>query len=313
MHLDEFTKRGESVSSLINDLKGGRMPQALLISGETGIGKRTLAGQLAAALLCSGDGSKPCGTCRNCKKMRDGSHPDFYEIKKPPQKNSISIEQLRDVLDVLSRYAFQGGNRVILCSEAEAMTQNAQNCILKSLEEAAQNTYFILVTGAENALLPTIRSRCRILRMSPLPDDEVVRILREELHVPPDKARTLAEYAEGSIGRARESLENEEFWQIEKLVEDTFLSIRELREIPVKAKLLKDMKDKGEQMLDILCQKLRKAQRRQEYDDQKSTVMHLSEAAEEARRMMRTYVGWQAVVEKLLMDFSEEKGKWQQS
>ena len=102
------------------------MAHATLLSGESGIGKKTLARLLAQGLLCRGEGTRPCGQCRDCKRFLARTHPDaLFPVPAPKEKN-IKIDALRQVIDALSRHSLEGGNRVILIENAERMTP-AQN------------------------------------------------------------------------------------------------------------------------------------------------------------------------------------------
>ena len=159
-----------------------RLPHALLLTGEAGIGKLAFARHLAQSLLCEqGDlARRPCGECDACRWYLAGNHPDFRELtpvvedegeeegskaKKKPSAY-ITIEQVRDLNDFVNLSAHRGGRRVTLIHPAEVLNAAAANALLKTLEEPPAGAMFILVSHQWRRLLPTIRSRCRRFPMA---------------------------------------------------------------------------------------------------------------------------------------------------
>ena len=144
-------------------LAGGRMPHGLLLHGPDGVGKERFAAVLAAGLFCRQriDGLTPCGACPDCALSRAGSHPDLHWLRKPEDKKSIGVDQVREVCDALGMTSMRGGYRVAIISPASIMTTSAQNALLKTLEEPAPRTLLVLVTSRPSQLLPTLRSRCQ--------------------------------------------------------------------------------------------------------------------------------------------------------
>lgn len=155
-----------------------RMPHALLLSGPRGIGKLEFARALSAGLLCesSGEEGEACGQCLACRWFEQGNHPDFRSLRPDAEaaeegeegKNDgkrggreITIDQVRSLDDFLHVGTHRHGKRIILVEPAEAMNRPAANALLKSLEEPADGTLFLLVSHAPDRLLPTVRSRCR--------------------------------------------------------------------------------------------------------------------------------------------------------
>ncbi|MGQ5523428.1 DNA polymerase III subunit delta' [Chitinimonas sp. PSY-7] len=164
--------------------QGERQHHALLITGESGIGKLAFGRHLAKTLLCeSADLAKPCSVCDACRWLEAGNHPDFRELApavddeeaegdtKAKKKPSawITIDQVRELNDFVHLSAHRGGLRVTLVQPAEAMNLAAANALLKTLEEPPPGAMFILVSHQWRRLLPTIRSRCRQLAL-PVPD-----------------------------------------------------------------------------------------------------------------------------------------------
>jgi DNA polymerase-3 subunit delta' len=144
-------------------LEGGRLPHGLLLHGPEGVGKERFAGVLAAGLFCRQRvaGLTPCGACPECALSRAGSHPDLHWLRKPEDKKSIGVDQVREACDELGMTSMRGGYRVAIVSPASIMTTAAQNALLKTLEEPAPRTLLVLVTARPSQLLPTLRSRCQ--------------------------------------------------------------------------------------------------------------------------------------------------------
>ncbi len=138
-----------------------RLPHALLFSGAHGIGKQSLADALIARTLCVDPGEYACGQCHACQMLLSGYHPDLLRISPEDGKRQIRIDAIRQVNDVVSQTAQQGGYRVIVLSPAEAMNVAASNALLKNLEEPGGNILFILLSDVPSRLLPTILSRCQ--------------------------------------------------------------------------------------------------------------------------------------------------------
>ncbi|USD39558.1 DNA polymerase III subunit delta' [Ferrimonas sp. SCSIO 43195] len=138
---------------------GHRLSHGWLLCGGEGIGKHRLALALAHSLLC--EQGKDCGLCRGCQLLAAGNHPDFIELK--PDGKVIKVEQIRALLQELSHTAHQGGARVVVVHQADAMNGASANALLKTLEEPAPGVHILLVSDHVNRLLPTIASRCQRL------------------------------------------------------------------------------------------------------------------------------------------------------
>lgn len=191
-------------------LSSGSVPHAMLFTGMEGIGKRTTARRFAMALHCGSPrtpvkegehGSvRPCGRCHTCQQVAAGHHPDTIEIT--PRKGMLRVDQVRDLLSTLAMKPFGMGQRVVIVTEAHTMNPEAGNALLKVLEEPPAGTILILTAPLRTDLLPTIASRCRHIRFSPLGQDEISILLEREHGLAPGQARTLARMADGSVTRA---------------------------------------------------------------------------------------------------------------
>lgn len=199
---DSLVGHKAQVRELTTLLQEGRLPHALLFTGEAGIGKKLCGQILAAAILCGHE--EPCGVCENCRSMLAGSHPDYYELLPEVRGKStrlIRIEAIREMQTVVSRSAVQAGRRVVLIDDADTMNEPAANSLLKTLEEPEGQVTFILIARDRSALLPTIVSRCMPLSFGTLSLEEVKGELGKR-QLPPLEAEKLAYLADGSLGRA---------------------------------------------------------------------------------------------------------------
>lgn len=313
-------------NALKREMRSGRFSHALLLSGQQGIGKKTLARFLAKGLLCTCDDPslRPCGICRSCKRFESATHANFLTPDLKPTDKSIKIEAIRTILDALSHHSLENGARVVLLENAERMTVQAQNCLLKSLEEAAGNTHFILTADSERSILPTILSRCRIERMQPWEDERIAAELRT-LGLDHGKIAELVSISEGSIGKALSVLQDSVFWNAKENVLKTFFSIRKSSDIPKCLSLLKDKRDDSSLYLEILEQDIARYLRTKaagsEGENSPSphwehasipSLQRILDAVLHARQLRAANVGWQAVAEQLMLIISEEVKTWQQ-
>ena len=180
-------------------LKLQKVSHAYIINGERNSGKKFIAQIFAMALQCTGEGEKPCQVCRSCRQALSENHPDIIWVthEKP---NSIGVEDIRtQVNNDIGIKPYQGPYKVYLMEEAEKMTVQAQNALLKTLEEPPEYGVIILMTSSLEALLPTIQSRCVLLNMRPVRDELVQKYLMEQLQVPDYRAKLCTAFARGNI------------------------------------------------------------------------------------------------------------------
>ena len=197
-----------AVKLLDSSLKNGRLSHAYLFVGPSQVGKMTLALNLAQALNCGND-DKPCGTCSSCKRIMESKHADVQVIA-PAGRAELSIDQIRELERYASLKPFEGGCRVFIIDNAELMSTEAANCLLKTLEEPPPFVYIILLSANERALLSTILSRCQKLELRPVSVSDIKNALIERWSVKPDDARVLARLSSGCTGWAVQASADEE-------------------------------------------------------------------------------------------------------
>ncbi len=230
---------------LRNALESGKISQAYLFAGEEGSGRKTLANRFAMALNCTGEGEKPCMQCESCRKALGSNHPDIITVahEKP---NVIRIDEIRDqVLSTVDILPYESPRKVYIIPDADKMNPNAQNALLKTIEEPPSYAVFLLIATGEEALLPTIRSRCVTLHVKPHPDSLVEEYLMTQLHVPDYEAKIAAAAAQGNIGRARAAIRDEKFIEITR---DTLQLIRRVQDLRPQefVEIIRKMKEEKE-------------------------------------------------------------------
>lgn len=151
----------------------GRLPHALLIAGEAGIGKAALALWLVQRRWCAAD-EPPCLTCPTCRKVSTGNHPDVTLLRREPDEGVLTVDRVREeVVEALALASTEGRGRVVILDGADDLNEEAQNALLKTLEEPPRDSLLVLVTAREERLLDTIRSRCQEVRAHPLAAEEM--------------------------------------------------------------------------------------------------------------------------------------------
>ncbi|MDO5400087.1 MAG: DNA polymerase III subunit [Eubacteriales bacterium] len=177
-----------------------------LISGPVGSGKHTLARLLGAAILCQGRG-KPCLGCGPCRKVMDGSHPDFITVD-DPEKKTVTVDLIRDARADIYIQPNESDHKIYLFPRAQDMGLPGQNALLKVLEEPPKYGVFLLLTDNPDKLLPTVRSRCTELKLLPLSEDVLSRQLRADFPQAAEADISAAvERSGGFLGQARQLLE----------------------------------------------------------------------------------------------------------
>jgi len=176
----------------------GTLPPSLIFSGPDGVGKRATALALAQALNCDKNG---CGECPACRRIARGVHADLL-IVGPGESGTIKVDQIREAIERSAYRPFEGRRRVVIIDEADALMPEAQNALLKTLEEPPPASTFVLVTSRPDLLLPTVRSRCQRLRFGRLSPSDISAVLIRDRGFDAPAAHAAAAAADGSIGRA---------------------------------------------------------------------------------------------------------------
>ena len=195
------------IEQLEHTVASDRIAGAYLFVGPSGVGKETVARYFAQLIFCQQETQPPtaCGTCLACRKMDSGNHPDLQIIR--PDGSTLKIGQIRELQKQIIYEPLEASRKVYILTDVERMNDEAENCLLKTLEEPPAASVLILLTSNMRALLPTTRSRCQILQFHPMPTQELAKILVEQFSVAPEQATALAITADGAIGTARTLIE----------------------------------------------------------------------------------------------------------
>ena len=299
MRFEDFIARPALIEHLRNTFGSGRVNHAYIFAGPEGTGKRTMARICAQALFCQDEpGRRPCGKCAGCCQFQEG-HPDVYTLTLPEKKTQIPVDSVRELLALLSDRPFSGGMRVVLCDQAELLNDFGQNALLKTLEEPPENTVFILCVTSVNALLPTVVSRSQIVRFSPLDDD----ILEKELvkrGANSSDAENIAKYSEGSLGRALNFINDKKLLDLAKNVEEAYKNARSGKDIATVTTSVKASKETAGEVLNCM-----EAVGRSLLKKGNEEGAFLLESVMQARKMLRSNVTWQYVLEWLYMRIAD--------
>ncbi|MDE6975384.1 MAG: DNA polymerase III subunit delta, partial [Lachnospiraceae bacterium] len=245
---------------LENAIRFNKISHAYIISGERNAGKEFIAKTFAMALQCEnrstdqGQEAEPCGECRSCRQALGANHPDIIRIthEKP---NTIGVDDIRTQInnDVAIK-PYSGSKKIYIINEGEKMTAQAQNALLKTLEEPPEYAVILILTANASALLPTILSRCVLLAMKPAKDDQIKKYLMENMEIPDYKADVCVAFARGNLGKARLLAKSEEFDKVkeEAITLLKYIGDMEVHEIVAAIKRINEYKFEVGDYLDIL-------------------------------------------------------------
>ena len=229
----------------------GKVSHALILNGERHTGKEYMARIYAATLQCEKEGLKPCGECRSCKMAATGNHPDIITVthEKP---NSIGVNDIRAKINddiILKPYYSQ--RKIYIVPEASIMTEEAQNALLKTLEEPPAYALIILLADNKERLLPTIHSRCVILNIRPIAAGKIRDYLKSKRSIGGREADVAVAFARGSIGRAEILSSSEEYISLMNSVTELLSHIGEMG-ISEELDFIKKIADNKEMAFDHL-------------------------------------------------------------
>lgn len=220
-----------AVQILQDELKGGRIHHAYLFTGKKGIGKKTVAVEFAKALFCNDEGIDACEKCLSCRKIEHENHPDLI-ITGIEEGDSIKIDQIRELQRQLAFKPYDGQWKVHIIEEADSLTPEAANSLLKTLEEPPHYGIIILLAEELDQLLPTVISRCQKIQFNPLSVEIIEKKLLEE-GCKGEDIKLIARLADGSLGRAFRLVKNADFFVQRKKILENMYKISELDAVKI--------------------------------------------------------------------------------
>ena len=241
---------------LTNAIEQGKISHAYVINGERFSGKEFIANVFAMALQCEHpDGVEPCQECHSCKQALSANQPDIIRVthEKP---NTIGVDDIRTQINTdIAIKPYSSPRKIYIIQEGEKMTAQAQNALLKTLEEPPAYAVILILTTNVDALLPTILSRCVVLNMKPVRDDLVKKYLMEELQIPDYKANVCVAFARGNLGKAKQLASSEEFDHIKEEAVSMLKYVQdmEINEMLAAVKKIQEYKFDVDDYLDILA------------------------------------------------------------
>ena len=310
-----------------NAIASNKVSHAYIINGERNAGKEFIARIFAMTLQCEKGGTEPCNECHSCKQALSHNQPDIIYIshEKP---NSIGVEDIRgQINNDIGIKPYSSPRKIYIMNEGEKMTPQAQNALLKTLEEPPEYAVILILTDNVEALLPTIISRCVVLNMKPVSDTLVKKYLMEELGVPDYKANVCVAFARGNIGKAKLLASSEEFEKVkdEAITLVKYINDMEINEIVKAIKKIMEYKLDVNDYLDILTvwyrdallykatkdvnslvfkneiQQIRKVADRSTYEGIETIV----KALQQARRRLEANVNFDLTMELMLLTIKE--------
>jgi DNA polymerase III subunit delta' len=322
----EYRRLGARYGRLIDQFQASRQVHAYLFAGPQGIGKKTFARYLASVLLCKNEG-KPCGKCSQCRAISEGRHPSVLEIV-PVDGKAVSVDRIRDLVCLSATHTLDGRERIVLIEPAESLTPQAQNCLLKSLEDPDTDVLYFLLSHDMSSILDTVQSRCSVFKLTPWPANLLNEFL-ERLGYPRDAAARAAALSGGNVGEALDILAEQPEGTQESAL-NQLLNVSTAKDTVRCSNLLKDLSVSAEPLMLRLERYLQQCMLVKSgllsADALKGTpwsdtirsaamadLIDLTEQVFQTRKRKMSNVNWQSNIDQLTGKLLEAKHKWQRS
>lgn len=216
MPFKDIKGQDRAILFLKGALENKKVAHAYIFLGPSGIGKKLVAFDFAKALNCDSYelniANTPCGTCLSCRKIESSNHPDILFVRPEKEGASIKIDMIRQVIRDSGIKPYEGRKKVYIIDDADYMTEEASNALLKTLEAPPSDSVLILITGSLDALLDTIVSRSQVVRFFPLGINVAADLLEKQYSIDSVKARILAHMTCGCLGEALSRSKDESFF-----------------------------------------------------------------------------------------------------
>lgn len=211
-----------------SSIEQGKVSQGYIINGEVGSGKKILTRALVKTLQCEEGGTEPCNKCKSCLQCETGNQPDIIWVTHD-KPNVISVEEIREQVNKdIDIKPYSNRYKIYVIDDAHLLNANAQNTLLKTIEEPPEYAIIILLTSNVDKLLPTIISRCIVLNVKPVRERDVLDYLMNELGLPKEKADFCMDFAQGNLGKAIRLATSDEYREIKGDVVKILTSIPDM-------------------------------------------------------------------------------------
>ncbi len=231
------------IASRVAAFAAGKIPHAIMLEGERGLGRHTLAAHIAAVAVCESE-NKPCGVCKDCHLAEIGSHPDIRLIS-PEKSKQIKIDQIREVRQNAYLKPTMAARKVYIIENAETMNEAAQNAFLKVLEEPPAGVIFLLLTTSSDSLLDTVRSRCITLTLAPPQREQAADYIAGKTNYSAAEIDSALSASQNNIGIALEILKGERDEGFSGLARELMLDINGATAYDMMCKLKPYEKDRA--------------------------------------------------------------------
>lgn len=241
------------IQHMQNAIRQNKISHAYLLCGEAGSGKRLVAEAFAKTILCEAGGIEACGTCKSCKQAESGNHPDFRTVVR--EKATLGVKEIREqVTGDVQIKPYCSKYKIYLIAEAEKMTEEAQNALLKTIEEPPEYAIFLLTVSRQELLLQTVLSRCVLLPFHPIATEKIKKFLMEKKGVPDYLAESAASFSGGLVGRAVQYAESETFIEQRKEILHLvkYIDDMTMAEVMENVKLFAAKKESATEYLDMI-------------------------------------------------------------
>jgi len=201
----------KTINSLQNSIKTNKISHSYLFIGEESIGKKMVATVFAKTLLCNKNSITPCNDCNSCVKFDTGNHPDFFLLE--PEGAHIKKKQIEKVIKNMMTKPIESEKKIFIIEDSYKMNKTAQNSFLKTLEEPPEFVNFILISTRSTNLLPTIVSRCEIIKFFPTQKEKIIKLLTNRYNKDLEDGEFISSFSRGRVGKAIELAKSEDFFQ----------------------------------------------------------------------------------------------------
>ncbi|WP_273327393.1 ATP-binding protein [Vallitalea guaymasensis] len=251
---DEIVGHNEIINHLQSAIKTNKISHAYIIDGEKGIGKKLIANTFAKTLQCQKKGISPCDECISCRTFDSLNNPDVIYVEQT-KKTGIGVDDIREQINQdINIKPYQHPYKIYIVDNADTMTEQAQNALLKTIEEPPSYVRILLLSNNINKFLITILSRCVVLKLKPIMPDKVMNYVIEKLQISDYRSELITSFAQGIIGKAKELASSTEFFDMrESMIKivDIIINGDDYQLLEVSQKF-EDYKDDIQDFLDLL-------------------------------------------------------------